>query len=196
MGTPTTREHLLEVGLERLRSTGYTATGVKEILDLANVPKGSFYHYFPSKEDFAVEVVQQYGAGERQRWERILGNRAVAPLDRLRQYFEELISVYGQRGAISGCLMGSLSLEVADHSPKLRSLLQAAFGQWQQAIAAVLREAVECGELSETTQPDMLADFLLNSYEGALLRMKAEKSDRPLEIFLQFAFDVLLNEQH
>ena len=55
MSAPSTREHLLEVGLERLRSTGYTATGVKEVLDLANVPKGSFYHYFPSKEAFAGE---------------------------------------------------------------------------------------------------------------------------------------------
>jgi TetR/AcrR family transcriptional repressor of nem operon len=194
MSTPSTREHLLEVGLERLRSTGYTATGVKEVLDLANVPKGSFYHYFESKEAFAGEVFQRYADGEMQRAERILGDREAAPLRRLRRYFEELISVYGQAGDISGCLVGSLSLEVADHSPKLRSKLQAVFGGWQQGIADVLREAIERGDLPRSTKPDELAQFLLNSYEGALVRMKAEKSDKPLQTFLHFAFNVLLKK--
>lgn len=192
MNTPSTREHLLEVGLERLRSTGYTATGVKEILDLANVPKGSFYHYFPSKEAFAGEVFQRYADGEIRRAERVLGDDKVAPLKRLRRYFEELISVYGHKAAISGCLVGSLSLEVADHSPKLQAQLQAVFGGWQKGIADVLREAVERGDLAKSTQPDRVAEFLLNSYEGALVRMKADQSDRPLKNFLYFAFDVLL----
>lgn len=192
MSAPSTREHLLEVGLERLRSTGYTATGVKEVLDLANVPKGSFYHYFPSKEAFAGEVFQRYVEGEVRRMERILSDRKVAPLRRLRRYFEEMISVYGQKAAISGCLVGSLSLEIADHSPTLQAQLQAVYGDWQRSLADVLREAVERGDLARSTQPDRLAEFLLNSYEGALVRMKADKSDRPLENFLHFAFDVLL----
>jgi TetR/AcrR family transcriptional repressor of nem operon len=190
-----TRDHLLAVGLERLRSTGYTATGVKEVLDLANVPKGSFYHYFPSKEEFAVEVFRLYANGEVERIVRVLGDRKVAPLNRLRRYFEELISVYGQHGEISGCLVGSLSLEVADHSPKLRSELKAVYEGWQKGIADVLREAVQQGDLAKSTQPDALAEFLLNSYEGSLVRMKAEKSDSPLENFLHFAFDVLLKKQ-
>jgi TetR/AcrR family transcriptional regulator, transcriptional repressor for nem operon len=194
METPSTREHLLEVGLERLRSTGYTATGVKEILDVAGVPKGSFYHYFPSKEAFAGEVFQRYAEGELRRAERILGDHKVAPLRRLRRYFEELISVYGQTGEISGCLVGSMSLEVADHSPKLQAQLKGVFGVWQKGIADVLREAVERGDLSKSTQSDSLAEFLLNSYEGALVRMKAEKSDKPLENFLHFSFNVLLKK--
>jgi TetR/AcrR family transcriptional regulator, transcriptional repressor for nem operon len=195
MGTvPSTRDHLLEVGLRSLRSTGYTATGVKEVLDLAQVPKGSFYHYFPSKEAFAGEVFQLYAKGEFERAARVLGDRRLAPLKRLRRYFEELISVYGQPGEISGCLVGSLSLEVADHSPKLQAQLKAVFGSWQKGVADVLREAVERGDLAKSTQPDALAEFLLNSYEGALVRMKAEKSDRPLENFLHFAFDALLKK--
>jgi TetR/AcrR family transcriptional repressor of nem operon len=195
MGTPpSTRDHLLAVGLERLRSTGYTATGVKEVLDLAKVPKGSFYHYFPSKEEFAVEVFHLYAKGEAERSERVLGDRKVAPLKRLRQYFEELISVFGQRAEISGCLVGSLTLEVADHSPRLRSELKGVFAVWQKSVADVLREAVTRGDLAKSTDPGALAGFLLNSYEGSLIRMKAEKSDRPLDSFLHFAFDVLLKK--
>jgi TetR/AcrR family transcriptional repressor of nem operon len=194
MSAPSTREHLLAVGLERLRSSGYTATGVKEILDRANVPKGSFYHYFPSKEAFAGEVFQRYMDGEIRRAERVLGDRNVDPLKRLRRYFEEMISVYGQTSAISGCLVGSLSLEVAGHSPKLQAQLQAAFGGWQKGVADVLREAVERGDLDRSTDADRLAEFILNSYEGALVRMKAEKSDAPLDTFLHFVFDVLLKK--
>jgi TetR/AcrR family transcriptional repressor of nem operon len=194
MSTPSTREHLLEVGLKSIHSTGYTATGVKEVLDLANVPKGSFYHYFASKEAFAGEVFERYADGERRRAERILGDRKAAPLKRLRRYFEELTSIYGQSGSTYGCLLGNLSLEVAAHSPKLQAQFQAAFGGWQKGIADVLQEAVERGDLGRSTKPDELAGFLLNSYEGALVRMKAEKSDKSLENFLHFAFDVLLKK--
>jgi TetR/AcrR family transcriptional regulator, transcriptional repressor for nem operon len=190
----TTRERLIEIGLERIHKIGYAATGVKEILDVAGVPKGSFYHYFPSKEAFAQEVLQRYASREAQRWETILGDDRLPPLRRLRKYFNELISVYGQKGPISGCLLGNMSVEVAEHSPALQSLLSSGFDDWQQAIAAVLRSAVERGDLPRSTNTDELASFLLNSYEGALVRSQAEKSDRPLTIFLHFAFKVLLKK--
>ncbi|HTD95359.1 MAG TPA: TetR family transcriptional regulator C-terminal domain-containing protein [Edaphobacter sp.] len=189
----TTREHLIDVGLQRIRSTGYAATGVKEILDLAEVPKGSFYHYFPSKEAFAEEVLQSYGAGEAQRWESILGDIKVAPLRRLRRYFDDLASVYeDQINPVGGCLLGNLSIEVAEHSPKLQSLLSGAFGYWQKAVAAVLHEAVQRGDLSPSTKPDDLAAFLINSWEGALVRMKAERSSNPIHTFIHFTFSVVL----
>jgi TetR/AcrR family transcriptional repressor of nem operon len=190
--TSTTREHLLEVGLKQLRSTGYTATGVKEILDLAQVPKGSFYHYFPSKEAFVAELFERYALQEGERAQRILGDTSVSPLKRLRLYFQELLSVFGQRGEITGCLLGAMSLEVADHNPVLQVKLQSMYTVWQAGIADVLRQAIKQGELKKNTKPEPLAEFLINSYEGALVRMKGEKSDRPLDTFLHFAFDVLL----
>src|SRR6516165_2204924 len=159
----TTRERLIETGLQRIHKIGYAATGVKEILDLAGVPKGSFYHYFPSKEAFAQEVLQRYASGEVHRWETILGDDKLPPLKRLRKYFNELISVYGQKGPISGCLLGKMSVEVAGQSPAIQSLLGTSFDRWQQAIAAVLRSAVERGDLPRSMKTDELASFLLNS---------------------------------
>jgi TetR/AcrR family transcriptional regulator, transcriptional repressor for nem operon len=190
----TTREHLLDVGLRQLRITGYTATGVKEVLDLAQVPKGSFYHYFPSKEAFVGELFDRYFKGEGERAHRLLGARAVPPLRRLRAYFEELILVYGQPGEAAGCLIGAMSLEIADHIPKLQVQLQSMYSGWQNIIADVLREAVKRGDLAKSTKPDSLAEFMLNSYEGALVRMKGEQSSRPLQNFLHFTFDVLLKK--
>jgi TetR/AcrR family transcriptional regulator, transcriptional repressor for nem operon len=190
--TPSTRDHLLQVGLRRIRSLGYAATGVKEILDEADVPKGSFYHHFASKEAFAKEVLALYVRGENERAVKLLGQGKAAPLRRLRRYFEELIAIYGPTATISGCMMGNLSLEMADHSDSIQSLLHQSFTNWQAAVAAVLQEAIDRGDLARSAKPQELAGFLLNSYEGALLRSKADRSAKPLEAFLHFTFNVLL----
>ncbi len=189
-----TRDHLLEVGLRRIHSVGYAATGVKEILDEAEVPKGSFYHYFASKEAFAKEVLALYVRGENERAEKILRDGKGTPLKRLRRYFEELIAVFGPTAKTSGCLIGNLSLEMADHSESIQTLLHESFSNWQTGVAGILQEAIARGDLSKSNKPQELASFLLNSYEGALLRSKADRSSKPLENFLHFAFNVLLKD--
>ena len=192
MQTRQTRDQLLQVGLRRFRAMGYTSTGVKEILDEADVPKGSFYHYFPSKEAFAKEVLALYVRGEKERAEKILRDGKGAPLTRLRRYFQELIKVLGPTAPVSGCILGKLSLEIADHSDMIQSLLQLSFSDWQADIARVLQEAIERGDLLKSTNPEALAAFLLNSYQGALLRSKADRSSKPLDTFMSFAFHHLL----
>ena len=188
----TTRDHLIEVGLALMRQHGYGATGLQEILHAAAVPKGSFYHHFSSKEEFTAAVIEHYATLEAKHVQTVLGNTRQAPLRRLRRYFEELIQTAGQSAPIPGCLLGSLSLEVAEASPLLRNCISLSFTQWQAAIASVLQEAVEKGELSNSTKPDSLASFLLNSWEGALLRSQADKNDAPVKDFLRFVFESLL----
>jgi TetR/AcrR family transcriptional regulator, transcriptional repressor for nem operon len=187
-----TRDHLLQVGLRQIHARGYSSTGVNEILEDAKIPKGSFYHHFASKEDFAKEVLALYVRGEGERAEKILRGGKAAPLKRLRRYFEELIRVYGPQTATSGCMVGNLTLEMADHSEAIQSLLHQSFSTWQAAIFDILQEAIDGGELAPSSKPQELASFLLNSYEGALLRSKADRSSKPLEIFLHFSFNVLL----
>jgi TetR/AcrR family transcriptional repressor of nem operon len=187
-----TRDHLLQVGLRQIQAKGYASTGVKEILDDADVPKGSFYHHFASKEAFTKEVLELYARGEMERAEKILRDGKAAPLKRLRRYFEELIAVYGPTAAVSGCMLGNLSLEMADHSDSIQSSLHQSFAKWQSDIAGVLQEAIDRGYLAKSNKPRELASFLLNSYEGALLRSKADRSAKPLEHFLHFSFNVLL----
>ena len=187
-----TRDHLIDVGLELMRRHGYGATGLQEILHSAGVPKGSFYHHFGSKEEFTAAVVERYVTLEAEHCSEVLGNTRQAPLRRLRRYFEDLIRTAGQSAPIQGCLIGSLSLEVAGASPLLQGCLSSSFTQWQAAITAVLAEAVEKGDLPKSTKPDSLAGFVLNSWEGALLRSQAEKSDVCLKDFLRYMFDELL----
>ena len=187
-----TREELIEVGLKQIHSAGYTATGINQILELADVPKGSFYHHFASKDAFAKEILEHYNFGEQKRWESFLGDTKVSPLKRLRKYFKEMIAIYGRRGRSAGCLLGNMTLDVAEHNPALRGVLRKSFDCWQNAIAKTIREAIEKHELPKTANADELAAVLVNAWEGAQVRTKVEQSDKPLELFLDLTFNVLL----
>jgi TetR/AcrR family transcriptional repressor of nem operon len=192
MNSASTRDHLLDVGLALMHRNGYNATGLAEILDAADVPKGSFYHHFNSKENFAAAALEKYVARERQHTANLLNDPKTLPLKRLKRYFSDLVKIYGQKGEISGCLMGRFSLEIAAESPLLRKRISAAFAHWQQTVSAVIQQAVSQKELPADTDPESLAGFLLNSWQGALLRSQAEKNDAPLEAFIYYAFDQLL----
>jgi TetR/AcrR family transcriptional regulator, transcriptional repressor for nem operon len=184
-----TRDNLIEMGLKHMQETSYCSTGLNEVLALAGVSKGSFYHFFPSKEEFGSAVLQRYLELEVARATTLLGESKTAPIKRLRRYFEELISVYGPKGAMNGgCLLGNLSQEMANHSDLVQQTLQEGFRTWEVAIGAVLLEAVTRGELPPKAKTMEMASFILNSYEGALLRAKAERSEAPLRLFLRMIF--------
>jgi len=194
MATKSTRDHLIDVGVGLMHQNGYNATGLTDILKAADVPKGSFYHYFGSKEDFAAAALERYTTREAEHAASVLIDSKISPLERVKQYFMDLVKFYGQEGAIPGCLMGRFSLEIAAQNPQLRKQISATFAHWQHTIATVLQQAVAQKELPEDTDPESLAGFLLNGWEGALLRSQAEASDAPLEVFMQIAFDQLLKK--
>ncbi len=192
MSAKSTRDHLIDVGLDLMHRHGFNATGLTEILQEANVPKGSFYHFFGSKEEFAAAVLERYVAQKAEHSAAVLGDATTSPLKRLKRYFLDLVKIAGQRGPIPGCLLGRFSLEIAGESPQLRKRIGASFAHWQHGIAAVIEEAVARKELPAETNVETLAGFVLNSWEGALLRSQADKSDAPLETFMRFVFDELL----
>jgi TetR/AcrR family transcriptional regulator, transcriptional repressor for nem operon len=188
-----TRDNLIEMGLQYVQKTSYCSAGISEVLALAGVSKGSFYHYFASKEEFGSAVLQRYLELEVARAITLLEEPKTAPLKRLRRYFEELISIYGPNGARNGgCLLGNLSQEMANHSDLIHQTLQEGFRIWEVAIDAVLLEAGTRGELPQKAKTMEMASFILNSYEGALLRAKAERSEAPLRLFLQMIFGSFL----
>jgi TetR/AcrR family transcriptional repressor of nem operon len=194
MVTKSTRDHLIDVGVGLMHQNGYNATGLTDILKAADVPKGSFYHHFGSKEDFAAAALERYGMRAREH-AAVLNDTTIPPLKRLRRYFSDLIKIYGQKGAIPGCMMGRFSLEIAEESPQLRKHISASFDRWQQRIATVIGQAVAEKELPAGTDPQSLAGFVLNSWEGALLRSQAGKSNAPLETFMSYVFDGLLTKE-
>ena len=194
MTAKSTRDHLLDTGLNLMHQHGYNATGLTEILKAADVAKGSFYHHFGSKEDFAAAALERYTKREAEHSAAVLTGSKAPPLKRLKRYFTDLVKFYGQKGDIPGCMVGRFSLEVAAANPQLRKQISATFAHWQHTIATVIHEAITQEELPANTDPESLAGFLLNSWEGALLRSQAEASDAPLELFMQIAFDQLLKK--
>ncbi len=187
-----TRDHLIDVGVGLMHRHGYNATGLKEILEAAGVPKGSFYHHFASKEEFAVATLNRYVCQEAEHAETVLNDSSISPMKRLKRYFTDLIRIYGQKGPIPGCMMGRFSFEIAAESDLLRKHLSTSFREWQSAIASVIHLAVEQKELPPETDAQALSGFLLNSWQGALVRSQAEKSDAPLKTFMHYSFEVLM----
>ncbi len=192
MAKPTGKEQLVQVGLQRFLKDGYAATGINTILEDAGVPKGSFYHHFESKEAFAAEVVRSYSNSERFRFVELTTKSKGSPLERLKKYFKAMIAAHGRAAEVSGCLLGAVSLEIAEHSDELRREARLGLDGWQAGIAELLRAAITEGELAKTADADELAALIVDHWEGAQVRAKAEQSDKPLDRFLRFTFRSLL----
>jgi TetR/AcrR family transcriptional repressor of nem operon len=190
MPKPNVREELLAAGLATLHSRGFNATSVQDITEAAGVPKGSFYNHFASKEDLGAAVVQKYAAaGEARR--NILHDQAIPPLVRLRRYFESLIGAARYPDA-PGCLLGNFGAELSNQSPAIRERVSTAFINWADALAEVIDEAQRAGALSQDAEPKTLATFVIDAWEGAVLRSKVEKNRAPLDAFLAIIFSKVL----
>ena len=188
-----TREALLFSGMELFLEGGYDFVGTNAILERAQVPRGSFYHHFEDKQDFALAVAEFYYEQHLPSLDRALGNEAHPPLERLRRYFQALKRDFERAGYSGGCLLGLLGQELADRGPKPREALAKLFGRWRHRIADCLREARERGELEPALDCDETAAFILDAWEGALMQMKLKKSGAPLEGFLRVVFGRLLS---
>lgn len=186
------REKLIEAGLKEIHAKGFAATGIQKIVDDINVPKGSFYNYFDSKEAFGAEISDRYSEQALARLMGFLGDHEKPPLRRLKAYFDDRAASFALRAFAQGCVLGNFSAETVDHSELIRQHVADHFNRWSEAIAACLAEAQREGALAADLPAGTLADFILNSWEGALLRMRAERSGLPLETFKQMIFGTLL----
>jgi TetR/AcrR family transcriptional regulator, transcriptional repressor for nem operon len=186
------REQLLAAGLRTIHTGGFTATGVQEIADAAGAPKGSFYNHFKSKEEFAVAVLDRYFAEQGKTVQRFLSDETLTPRERLRAYFARMVEVISEGEFMGGCLIGNLSLELADHSKLIRDRLSVLLAGWTKALANCIREAQRAGEIGSDLDADTLAEFVINAWEGAILRTKVEKNTAPLINFQRLLFGKVL----
>lgn len=184
------KEEILLAGLSVMKQKGYNGTSVKDIVDAAGVPKGSFYNYFESKEAFALDAVEFTANAEYEAAEAILANRQLPPLVRLRSYFES-----SQHACCTetrhGCFLGNMCQEMADTSEAIGELLHRKLKQLTGLMAEVIREAEEQGAITRPLDPYQTAEFLFNAWEGAIMRSKASKSKEPMHAFLNMLTVIL-----
>ena len=192
MPKPSHRDKLLDAGRKVMFERGYRGAGVRDIVAEAGAPQGSFTNHFRSKEAFASEVLDQYFEYLRGIVQATLGDRSRAPRDRIRRYFDVITAKLKAENWALGCLIGNLSLEISTESKPLRTHLSNIFAEWREPFAACIAEAQAAGEIADDFPPRDLADFLLAGWHGAMLRMKVDRSSKPLEQFKTIAFATVL----
>ena len=181
-----TRSKLLDEGLKALLASGYNGTGIKDVLDVVQVPKGSFYNYFKSKEHFGADVVRHYGGKFGERLQPLDATEGDA-LTTLRTFFDGEIALYEK--CPTGCLVGNLAAELGASLEQPRQAMFEAMQGTRDAFARALERAQQQGTVRADIAATELGDFLFNAWEGSLLRMKVEGSVEPLRKCVSFSLD-------
>jgi TetR/AcrR family transcriptional repressor of nem operon len=192
---PSLREDILNAGQKVMFRSGYTGATVRDICAAAAAPHGSFTNHFRSKEAFAKEVLDRYFANLRGYVKTALEDRSRTPRERLKRYLDIISDVLADDKWNRGCLIGDFSLE-SSQSKLLRQRLEAIFQEWRAPFAACIREAQAMGEIDSVFAPLDLAEFLLASWEGAILRMKVERGPAALDRFKNIVFRTVFSKPY
>jgi len=174
-----TRRRLVDEGVASLLRHGYHGTGLQHVLEAVSVPKGSFYNYFRSKEDFAVAAIRRYA-------ECLGGDLATAlegapdPIRGLKRFFRGQMAGFEQADYVGGCLVANLGAELEENDT-CRPALKSAFLAYRDGLRGALQAAQEQGLVRDDLSPTEMADLLVAAWEGAVVRMKIERSTRPLK---------------
>ena len=175
------KHNLLDEGVALLMRQGYHGTGLKEILDAVNIPKGSFYNYFGSKENFAAEVIVHYITPYLNQLNQYLDESEGNAVAALNRYIEESITELERTDFKGGCLLGNLMGELSDTSDLCRIALQNALNDYRNVWEEGLRRGQKEKRIRADKSANEMADLWVNAWQGALLRMKIEQSTEPLK---------------
>ena len=192
MPKPSHREKILTEGLRVVHERGFAGASVRDIVEAAGVPQGSFPNHFASKETFCLEILDLYFKDARAMIQRTLRNDSLLPLKRLHAFVDAQIKNLNRVGWRKGCLIGNLSAEASEHSEVIRKRLVEIYEEMRRAVAYCLKAAVKIGEMPRNTECDDCAGFLIASFQGAILQSKTERSAVPLERFKHLIFSTLL----
>jgi TetR/AcrR family transcriptional repressor of nem operon len=190
-----TRNALLRAGVQVLSERGWDAAGLQRVLDLCGVPKGSFYHYFASKEDFGLAVIDAYDVYIHRRLAGSLDDAALDVFGRVQGVVDAGKRAMHKTAYTHGCLVGNLGQELAGIHPVLRDKLQEVMLRWEARMAACLQRGIAEGTLSATLDPLAAAGLFWIGWEGAVLRAKLARSGAPLDLFARGWFALLRNGQ-
>jgi TetR/AcrR family transcriptional repressor of nem operon len=189
------KDDIVQVGLDLVLSRGFTATGVEAILKQANVPKGSFYNFFSSKEEFALAIIDKFVADRVEVLFPIFNDQSLLPLERVKKSFETIIETFEGAECSKGCLLGNLGQEMADQFENVRQRLDKSLQEWIKAVSRLLLQAQKERAIPAELNAEMLAENLISSFQGALLYSKVKKSPEPLKNFIHLYFDVFLGQR-
>jgi TetR/AcrR family transcriptional repressor of nem operon len=173
----------LDVGYELILSKGFTAVGLSELLKTADVPKGSFYHYFKSKEHFGEVLIVNYFEGYLERLNDFLSDTQLSGYERLMSYFARWLDVENGRCNAHKCLVVKLSAEVSDLSEPMRSALHRGAQQIVSSIADCIEQGIADGSIAKQESLST-ASIVYQQWLGASLVSKLSQNTQQLEFAL------------
>ncbi|WP_339948003.1 TetR/AcrR family transcriptional regulator [uncultured Albimonas sp.] len=179
------RDKLLRAGVAMLTERSFGAVGLDEVLSAVGVPKGSFYHYFGSKADFGLALIEAYAAYFARKLDRWFLDESLTPLARLRAFVEDARAGMERHHWRRGCLVGNLGQEIGTLPESFRDALRAVLADWEARTARLLEAARAAGEIAPSADPARLALHFWIGWEGAVLRAKLEQGPDPLDRFAE-----------
>jgi len=182
-----TKQRLLDAGLPMLLEHGYNDLGIQALLVATGTPKGSFYHHFKDKEDFALQVVDQYMREVHAGLAVCVGDKTRLPLERVRGFFEMTQQQYREEGYL-GCLLGGLGQELSGVSEVFRHKIEECLSKIAAGLAVCLDEARHRGDIPADSNARQMASLLVDCWEGAALRSRLLRDAAPLNAMLDFYF--------
>ena len=185
------KTEIIERGIQLFREKGYHHTGIDDILRTCEIPSGSFYNFFKSKEGFVIQALEHYNAQYLEYIQNALGNTKQSPLKRLKLVFQRNVKQHIDDDCSLGCLLNSMTSEVAPLNTSISEIAAEHYLKNSGAIANTIKEGQDLGEIRRDYSAQELAFFLIDGFSGATIRMKAGKTKQPLKLFLRTAFDFL-----
>ncbi len=192
MARDATRLNLIKEGARLVHEKGYNNTGLSDILKAAGIPKGSFYHYFRSKDDFGLAVIDYFGESIQAMLKGPLDDTGTPPLERLARVMDTYHSIFEKMGHRCGCPVGNLMQEMSDLNEDFRNKVGHVYSLMKDGIEQCLSQAREQGDIAADLDPGQAAQFILNSWEGAIMHMKLAKDKEPLMVFKKMVFERIL----
>ena len=186
------KEKILRAGARLVRERGFNHTGLHEVLKEAGVPKGSFYFHFENKESFGLALVDVYISFFEGEMNSIMMDKSRSGLVRLKGFLDFFKNSLIKEQFKGGCQLGNLAQEMGDINEKFRKIIALGLKKMESKILGCLKDSQEAGEIPDSIDIISAAAFILNSWEGAIVRVKVEKSIKPLELLDNFIFNKIL----
>jgi TetR/AcrR family transcriptional regulator, transcriptional repressor for nem operon len=180
---PDVLSRLLEKGAELIQRRGFNGCGVQDLTAAAGIPKGSFYNYFESKEEFAVAILDHYWSIIETNYLGVLNDDKMDPISRIKKHFSDLIGYHERQNFAFGCLIGNIAVELSAQSAAARAKIKSLLHLWSTALAQCLDAAKTNGQVPAASDTSDLSAGLIETFEGAVMAAKVDQGPKALRRF-------------
>ena len=181
------KEEIVARGEDLFRLNGYSNTGLSDILTACGVSKGTFYNYFESKDAYLVATLDSYTDRMIRNMNQFMSDTGSSALDRLTGFIGMMIGLNEQEGAVGGCLVNNMSLELAGVDADLARQIERNFQRLISRIAIEIEEGQRDGIIRSDYSAKELAEFIYTGLYGGMSRMKSTRSVDSMRRFFEIA---------